>query len=682
MRRDRKTMSESLGNDIKGRIEALRQSLHHHNYRYYVLDDPEVSDAEYDRMLQELRALEQAHPHLVTPDSPTQRVGASPLEKFEAIPHAVPMLSLDNAFQEEDIFDFDRRVRRLLASDEPVRYTAEPKMDGVAVELVYENGVLTAASTRGDGHVGEGVTANVKTIRSVPLVLASEDPGRPPPLLEARGEVFIGEQGFQRLNEERKRRNLSPFANPRNAAAGSLRQLDPRITAERPLEIFFYGIGRMTGPRVDSQWEILQRLRSLGLRINPLIRWKVTIEEVLDYFRELSAMRHDLGYEIDGVVIKVDRISDQQRLGATSRSPRWAIAYKFDAVQETTKVLGIDVQVGRTGALTPVAILEPVGIGGVTVGRATLHNEDEMRRKDIRIGDRVLIQRAGDVIPEVVNVISSVRTGRENVFPFPKSCPVCGSRAVRVEGEAVSRCMNSRCPAQLKERIRHFGSKHAFDIDGLGEKLIDQIVENRLVGTYADIFRLDAEVIGRLERMGTKSAENLIGAIEDSKQVSFARFLYALGIRHVGEHSASLLARHFKDVDALMEASEEEIAAVEGVGPVMASSIRKFFDREENREVVAQLLDAGVRIVYEKEAVGGRLKGKTFVLTGSLETMSRSEAKKKIESAGGRVTGSISANTDFLVAGTSPGSKLDRAMALGVVVIDQEKLEALLRQTE
>jgi len=674
-------MSEPLENDIKGRMESLRQSLHHHNYRYYVMDDPEVSDAEYDRLLQELKTLEQAHPHLVTPDSPTQRVGASPLEKFEAIAHAVPMLSLDNAFQEEDIFDFDRRVRRLLASDAPVRYTAEPKMDGVAVELIYENGVLTAASTRGDGHVGEGVTANVKTIRSVPLVLAGEDPERLPLLLEARGEVFIGEQGFQRLNEERKRRNLPPFANPRNAAAGSLRQLDPRITAERPLEIFFYGIGRMTGLQVDSQWEILQRLRSLGLRINPLIRWKVTIEEVLGYFRELSAMRHDLGYEIDGVVIKVDRISDQQHLGATSRSPRWAVAYKFDAVQETTKILGIDVQVGRTGALTPVAILEPVSIGGVTVGRATLHNEDEMRRKDIRIGDRVLVQRAGDVIPEVVNVISSVRTGLEKVFPFPKNCPVCGSRAVRVQGEAVSRCMNSRCPAQLKERIRHFGSKQAFDIDGLGERLIDQLVANRLVGTYADIFRLDAEAIGRLERMGTKSAENLIGAIEDSKQVSFARFLYALGIRHVGEHAASVFARHFKDLDSLMAASEEEFAAIEGIGPVMASSIRKFFDREENREVVGQLLNAGVHIVYEKKVAGSRLKGKTFVLTGSLEAMSRSEAKRKIESAGGRVTGSISANTDYLVAGTSPGSKLDRARALGVEVIDQETLEALLRRS-
>ncbi len=674
-------MSEPVGTDIQGRIEALRQSLYHHNYRYYVLDDPEISDSDYDRMMQELKALEQAHPDLVTPDSPTQRVGASPLEKFEAIPHVVPMLSLDNAFKEEDIFDFDRRVRRLLGSETPVRYTAEPKMDGVAVELVYENGVLTAASTRGDGYLGEGITANVKTIRSVPLVLAGKEKGLPPTLLEVRGEVFIGKAGFRRLNEERVRRDLTPFANPRNAAAGSLRQLDPRVTAKRPLEVFFYGIGRMTGRQVDSQREILRCLRSLGLRINPLIRAEVTIGEAVDYYRKLSARRHGLGYEIDGVVIKVDRILDQQRLGATSRSPRWAIAYKFDAVQEATKVLGVDVQVGRTGALTPVAILEPVSIGGVTVGRATLHNEDEMRRKDIRIGDRVLVQRAGDVIPEVVHVISSVRTGMEDVFPFPKNCPVCGSRAVRVEGEAVSRCMNSRCPAQLKERIRHFGSKQAFDIDGLGEKLIDQLVENRLVDTYADIFRLDAEAISRLERMGTKSAENLIGTIEDSRQVSLARFLYALGIRHVGEHAASLLARHVKDLEAVMASSEEELAAIEGIGPVMASSIRKFFDREENRDVVKQLLDAGVRIADEKEVNDNRLKGKTFVLTGSLDAMTRSEAKRKIELAGGRVAGSISASTDYLVAGASPGSKLDRARALGVEVIDQEKLEALLRRS-
>jgi len=673
-------MPDDVDPGERRRLEDLRQALHHHNYRYYVLDDPEISDAEYDRFMNELIALERRHPRLVTPDSPSQRVGAPPLDKFESVPHAVPMLSLDNGFEEEDIFEFDRRVRRLLQVDGPVLYTAEPKMDGVAVELVYEEGVLKTASTRGDGVTGERITANVRTIRSVPLLLNRSSANRIPSLLEVRGEVFIGLRGFQRLNEERRKRELPPFANPRNAAAGSLRQLDSRITAERPLEIFFYGIGTMRDLAPQTHGELLEILRSLGLRTNPLVRSPITIAEAVDYYQKLAERRLGLEYDIDGVVVKVDDIDAQQRLGATSRSPRWAIAYKFSAVQETTRLLGIEVQVGRTGALTPVAKLEPVSIGGVTVRRATLHNEDEIRRKDIRIGDRVLVQRAGDVIPEVVKVIDSARNGMERAFDFPERCPACGSRAVRMQGEAVSRCMNSRCEAQLKERIRHFGSKAAFDIDGLGEKLVDQLVEKGLVKTYADLFRLDAETLSRLDRMGEKSAENLIAALEAGKRVLLSRFIYALGIRHVGEHVASILADRFGNLDKWIAAPEDELAAVDGVGPVIAASIRAFFGRHENREVVEQLKDAGVKIHHEKKETDlGGLAGKVFVLTGALSGMTRDDAKRRIEAAGGKVTGSVSGKTDYLVVGGEPGSKLERAQRLGVEILNEEAFEALFK---
>jgi len=673
-------MPDDVDPGERRRLEELRQALHHHNYRYYVLDDPEISDAEYDRFMNELIALERRHPRLVTPDSPSQRVGAPPLDKFESVPHAVPMLSLDNGFEEEDIFEFDRRVRRLLQVEEPVFYTAEPKMDGVAVELVYEEGVLKTASTRGDGVTGERITANVRTIRSVPFLLNRGSANRIPSLLEVRGEVFIGLRGFQRLNEERRKRELPPFANPRNAAAGSLRQLDSRITAERPLEIFFYGIGTMRDLAPQTHGELLQMLRSLGLRTNPLARSQINISEAVDYYRALADRRLDLEYDIDGVVVKVDDIDAQRRLGATSRSPRWAIAYKFSAVQETTRLLGIEVQVGRTGALTPVAKLEPVSIGGVTVRRATLHNEDEIRRKDIRIGDRVLVQRAGDVIPEVVKVIDSARNGMERAFDFPERCPACGSRAVRMQGEAVSRCMNSLCAAQLKERIRHFGSKAAFDIDGLGEKLVDQLVEKGLVKTYADLFRLDAETLSRLDRMGEKSAENLIAALEAGKRVLLSRFIYALGIRHVGEHVASILADRFGNLDKWIAAPEDELAAVDGVGPVIAASIRAFFGRHENREVVEQLKDAGVKIHHEKKKTDlGGLAGKVFVLTGALSGMTRDDAKRRIEAAGGKVTGSVSGKTDYLVVGGEPGSKLERAQQLGVEILNEEAFEALFK---
>ncbi len=669
-------MPNDIDPEVVERAKALREALHHHNYRYYVLDDPEVSDAAYDRMMAELKELEDRHPEIVTDDSPTRRVGAAPLDKFESVAHAVPMLSIDNGFKEEDIYDFDRRVRRLLGTEDMVRYTAEPKMDGVAVELVYENGILKTASTRGDGATGELITPNVRTIRTVPFFLHTGG-GPIPSLLEVRGEVFIGHSGFQKLNQDRRERELQPFANPRNAAAGSLRQLDSRVTAERPLEIYFYGVGRARGMSPETHGDLLRTLQSLGLRTNPLVRSDITIEEAVQYYRELAEMRHRIEYDIDGEVIKVDSVEAQQRLGATSRSPRWVIAYKFSAVQETTGLLDIEVQVGRTGALTPVAVLDPVNIGGVTVKRATLHNEDEIRRKDIRIGDRVLVQRAGDVIPEVVKAIESVRTGREAAFEFPTHCPACGSRAVRMEGEAVARCMNSRCSAQLKERIRHFGSKAAFDIDGLGEKLIDQLVEKGLVKTYADLFLLDSQDLSGLERMGAKSAENLVDAVEAGKRVSFERFVYALGIRHVGEHVASILAGRFSSLDELMAAGKEELAAIEGVGPVIAASISEFFSRYENRETVGQLKMAGVKITYPKRESDGSLSGKTFVLTGTLDGMTREEAKDRIEAAGGKVTGSVSGKTDYLVVGEDPGSKLARARSLGVTVLDQDGLEAL-----
>jgi DNA ligase (NAD+) len=671
-------MPQNVNAQIMRQVETLRKALHRHNYRYYVLDDPEVSDAEYDRLMQELQLLEETHPEIASPDSPTARVGAPPLEKFDTVSHSIPMLSLDNGFTDENIMDFDGRVRRNLNVQNDVRYTAEPKMDGVAVELIYENGKLTTASTRGDGLTGELITTNVKTIRSVPLVMQKSDLRDLPPRLEIRGEVFIGHAAFQKLNEERLDQELPPFANPRNAAAGSLRQLDSTITATRPLEVFFYGVGIVAGLEFRSHWELLEALQAWGFRINPLIRPRILIKETLEYFQELNQQRHQLPYDIDGMVIKVDSIPLQLQLGATTRSPRWAIAYKFPAIQETTIVENIEVQVGRTGALTPVAHLKPVKVGGVTVSRATLHNQDEIIKKDIRIGDTVLVQRAGDVIPEVVKVILSKRTGGEKRFQMPQSCPVCGTSATRLEGEAAIRCINSVCPAQVKERIKHFASKGAFDIDGLGDKLVDQMVERGLVTTFSDLFQLKSEILADLDRMGAKSAENLIRAIEDSKDIRLARFLYALGIRHVGEHIAVLLADHFGDLEQLMGCPEEELTTIEGVGPVVAKSISKFFKQENNVASVQHILNSGIRIQIKSPPKEATLAGKVFVLTGSLESLARREAKEKIEALGGKLSTSVSRNTDFVVAGESPGSKLARAEELGVEVIDEAALLGLL----
>lgn len=671
-------MSEPIDASIIKEIEGLRKALHRHNYRYYVLDDPEISDSEYDRMMQELIGLETDYPDLSSPDSPTLRVGAPPLDKFETVEHSIPMLSLDNAFNDSDVIDFDLRIKRNLGTDSDIIYTAEPKLDGVAVELVYENGRLVTASTRGDGFKGELITSNARTIPSVPMVLERKKDNNIPLRLEARGEVFIGKEAFKRLNQERLHENLPPFANPRNAAAGSLRQLDSRITAKRPLEIFFYGIGVVTDFVMQSHADTLNALQELGFRINPYIRSKITIMEVLDFYRGLTEERHLLPYDIDGVVIKVDDIGLQQLLGATSRSPRWAIAYKFKALQETTRITSIEVQVGRTGVLTPVAHLVPVNIGGARVSRATLHNEDEIKRKDIRIGDTVLVQRAGDVIPEVVKVIASQRTGTERKFNMPQHCPVCNSSVVRAEDEAALRCINTTCSAQVKQRIKHFASKGAFDIDGLGDKLVEQLVDKGLLFSYADIFRLNEDTLKNLERMGPKSAENIMEAIEKSKQITLARFIYSLGIRHAGEHVAGILAKTFGSLEKLMGATKDDLTALDGVGPVVAESIEDFFKQDENRNTVNDIVASGVRILGEPTRKQGGLEGKVFVLTGTLETLTRSQAKKNIETAGGKVTGSVSRNTDYLVAGASPGSKLQRATELGVPIIDEQTLKRLM----
>jgi len=673
-------MSAHTEQSVIKRIEKLRSGLHRHNYRYYVLDDPEISDAEYDRMMRELISLETAHPEFASPDSPSARVGAAPLEKFETAQHSIPMLSLDNGFSDADILDFDKRVKKNLDTSDNILYTAEPKMDGLAVELVYENGRLITASTRGDGIKGEVITENIRTIRSVPLLLRQEKKQKMPPYLEVRGEVFMGRETFRQLNEERLKMNVPVFANPRNAAAGSLRQLDPRETAKRPLEIYCYGLGKAEGFVSDSHWERLQILKLLGFRINPLIRAKISIQESLDYYRELSQKRHELHYDIDGMVIKVDSLSLQEELGATSRSPRWAIAYKFSAVQESTKVIDIGVQVGRTGALTPVAHLEPVNIAGVTVSRATLHNEDEIRRKDIRIGDTVLVQRAGDVIPEVVKAIESARTGAEKIFVMPKQCPVCGAEVYREKDEAVQRCNNINCSAQIKARIRHFASKAAFDIDGLGEKLIEQLVNKELLLSYSDIFSLKKEQLQTLERMGPKSAENLIRAIENSRRISFDRFIYALGIRHVGENIADILAEKFENLEKLSSATSADFESIDGIGPEISESIRHFFEQEENRRTLKRIIESGVEILTENKPEKRLLDGKIFVLTGTLESMTRNEAKEKIEAAGGKVGSAVSRNTDYVVAGKSPGSKLDKAVNLGIKIIDEKMLKELIEK--
>ncbi|HUI26109.1 MAG TPA: NAD-dependent DNA ligase LigA [Candidatus Kryptonia bacterium] len=659
-------------------IARLRKDVEHHNYRYHVLDAPEISDAEYDELFRRLQALEEAHPELRSPTSPTQRVGAPPADKFAAVQHTLPMLSLNNAMTPEEFREFEDRVHRFLKTDDAVEYVAEPKLDGLAVELVYLDGALTVASTRGDGTTGEDVTANVKTIRSVPLELRHER-GAPaiPTRLEVRGEVIFPRASFDQLNRERAKHDEPPFANPRNAAAGSLRQLDSRITAQRPLDIFCHSPGQFEGVTFDSQWEFLAALRAWGLKTNPLNRRCANGEAVLRYHSEIAERRGALPYEVDGIVAKVNGFDLQRRLGEVSRSPRWAIAFKFKAQQAQTRVKNIVPSVGRTGAITPVAELEPVQVGGVTVSNASLHNMDEVERKDVRIGDTVIIERAGDVIPYVVGVVMGERTGRERKFHMPDKCPVCGSKVVREEGEAAYRCIGMSCSAKLREAVRHFASKHALNIDGLGEKLVAQLIDIGLVKNVADLYDLTTERLIDLERMAEKSAQNVIDAIAGSKRTTLARFINGLGIPQVGEHMAAVLAEHFGSIDALEQASEEELLAVRDIGPETAREIRAFFDQKDNRAVIARLTRAGVHPTVERRTRGTKLAGQTFVITGAL-SIPRDEATRLIEAQGGKVTSSVTKKTTYVVVGDDPGSKLDKAKQLGIRTLDERELRALV----
>ena len=674
-------MADESPTAVRRRAEELRRLIEHHNYLYYVLDAPEVPDAEYDRLLRELQDLEARFPDLVVSDSPTRRVGASPLETFAEVVHEVPMLSLANAFSEEEVRDFDRRVRERLGV-ERVDYTAETKIDGLAVSFRYEEGRLVRAATRGDGTRGEDVTANVRTVRAVPLRLRGHDlPG----LLEVRAEVFMNLAGFRALNERQRERGEKTFANPRNAAAGSLRQLDPAVTGERPLTFFCYGVARCEGRDLPGRHsEALRTLAGWGLRVSPEVRLVAGVEGCLAYYAELGRRREALDYEIDGVVYKVDRLDQQAALGFVSRAPRWAVAHKFPAREELTRVLAVEFQVGRTGALTPVARLEPVRVGGATVSNATLHNMDEVERKDVRVGDTVIVRRAGDVIPEVVGVLPDRRPADATPVSLPQACPECGADVVRVEGEAVARCSGGLyCPAQRKEAVRHFASRRAMDIEGLGERLVDQLVDRGLVRTVADLYALNPSQLADLERMGEKSAENLVRAIERSRRTTLARFLFALGIREVGEATARTLAGHFASLDAITAADEEALQGAPDVGPIVARHIVSFFAQPHNREVVAALRTA--RVEWEEgepRVVPTPLAGQTFVLTGTLSTLGREEAKSRLLALGAKVAGSVSARTRYVVAGADPGSKLERARELGIEVLDEGAFLGLLQRVE
>ncbi len=662
---------------IEARVKQLRDEINYHNYRYYVLDSPVISDVEYNRLMRELMELEEERPALVTADSPTQRVGAAPLEKFETVRHTLPMLSLENAFDEGELREFDQRIKRFLRMEGSIQYVAEPKMDGLATELVYDEGALTVASTRGDGVSGENVTQNVRTIRSIPLRLQAGGPV--PSRLEVRGEVFLSHRAFREINEQRLKAGAPVFANPRNAAAGSLRQLDPRVTASRPLDFFGYGVGVVEGVPFSRHWDVLTAVKGWGLRVNPLIRLCHGIEDCIEYYRGIEAQRPSLDYEIDGVVIKVDALNLQERLGTKARSPRWAVAYKFAATQVNTRVLDIRVQVGRTGTLTPVAILEPVNVAGVEVSRATLHNQDEVARKDVRIGDTVLVQRAGEVIPEVVMSVPEMRTGQEQRFTMPETCPECGAKVVRLPDEVAVRCPNMSCPAQVKESIIHFASKGGMDIDGLGEKIVGQMVDAGLIKDVADLYYLNREQILALERFAEKSTENMLASIEKSKHSSLTRFLYALGIRYVGEKMAEILANKFGTLDALRGAAKESLMEIDEVGPQVAESVTTYFGEEKNRDVIKRLLGAGVSPVPPVAVTGKPLAGQSFVFTGGLASFSRDEAKNRVKELGGTVSSSVSRKTTYVVVGKEPGSKLSKARELAVRALTEEEFRDLVR---
>lgn len=665
--------------EAKKKIAQLREKIDEHNYQYHVLDAPLISDAEYDQLFLQLKSLENEFPDLVTPDSPTKRVGAVPLKSFSEVTHAVAMLSLDNAFVDQDVFDFDKRIHDRLKTNQIIEYCCEPKLDGLAISLHYENGLLVQAATRGDGMVGEDVTENIKTIRMIPLRLrGSHIPRR----IEVRGEIFISKKGFEKLNLQAAKKGEKQFANPRNAAAGSVRQLDSQITASRPLEIFCYGIGLIEGVSFpETHSGMLKFLGTLGLRVNPLIKVVKGVNECISYYNKISEKRDQLPYEIDGVVYKVNQLNEQEKLGFISRAPRWAIAHKFPAEEVDTIIEAVEFQVGRTGALTPVARLKPVHVHGVTVSNATLHNMDEIKRKDIHIGDAVIVRRAGDVIPEIVSVITAKRPAHAKKIILPKQCPVCHSSIEQVESEAVARCTGGLfCASQRKEMIKHFASRKAMDIEGLGDKLVEQLVDKKLIHSAADIYDLSQTQLENLDRMGEKSAQNILDELEKSKKTTFARFLYALGIREVGEATAKQLALHFKTLDAFKSATEDELQSVSDVGPVVAAHIAHFFHEPHNLEVIAKLIQSGVHWDEVQVSSHQPLLGKTFVITGTLSDLSRDEAKEQLEKLGGKVSGSVSSKTSYLVVGVEPGSKLDKAKELGIEILDDNAFCEFLKK--
>lgn len=667
--------------EIEERLRKLREEIEYHNYRYYVLDDPVISDVEYDRLMQELIDLEEAYPELVTADSPTQRVGSEPITAFEQIIHSSPMMSLTNSYSLEELKAFDSRVRKALPG-EGVEYVAELKVDGLAVSLTYEDGYFARGATRGDGTRGEDVTHNLKTIRSVPMRIRYQNPVT----VDVRGEVFMPRREFRKLNEERRLKGEALFANPRNAAAGSLRQLDPRITASRQLDIFVYGVGNVSGVTLGTQMEVLDFLRECGFRVNPNVKLCRSIDEVMDYAETWNDKREDIDYEIDGIVVKVNSLDQQARLGSTARSPRWATAYKFPAKQGTTVVKDIIVQVGRTGTLTPVALLEPIELAGSVVSRASLHNEDIIRSKDIRIGDAVVIEKGGDIIPEVVKVIPERRTGNEREFTMPTKCPECGSDVVRPEGEVASRCTNETCPAQIREGIIFFASRDAMDIEGMGPQIVSQLLKSGLVSGVDDIYSLKFEGLVNLERMGEKSAENLLNAIEASKSRPLHRLINALGIRLVGERAARDLASHFGSMDKLSKATYDELISIPEVGPKVAESIVAFFGNPRNLEAIGNLQAKGVNMVEPRADASAQrtnvFTGKTVVFTGSLERFTRKEAEARVLESGGKTSGSVGKKTDYVVVGKDPGSKYDKAKALGITILTEEEFERMLKGDE
>ncbi|KGR91019.1 NAD-dependent DNA ligase LigA [Ureibacillus massiliensis 4400831 = CIP 108448 = CCUG 49529] len=659
-------------NDIEKRIVELNALLHEYGHAYYVLDKPLVSDAEYDRLLNELIALEKQYPEFIYPDSPTQRIGGKPLEGFKKVTHTFPMLSLSNAFNDADLRDFDRKIRQAIGDD--YSYVCELKIDGLAISLKYENGIFVQGATRGDGTVGEDITMNLKTIRAIPLRL------KEPVTIEVRGEAYMPKKSFEALNIAREENGDEPFANPRNAAAGSLRQLDPKIAASRNLSTFIYAIGGDgEAYGIDSHSEMLDYLETLGFPSNKERQLCATIDDVIAFINKWTEERPNLPYEIDGIVVKVNRYAHQDELGYTAKSPRWAIAYKFPAEEVVTKVLDIDLTVGRTGVMTPTAILQPVQVAGTTVGRASLHNEDLIREKDIRIGDTVIVHKAGDIIPEVVRVILDQRPEDTEPFEMPKNCVACGSEVVRIEGEVAVRCVNPTCPAQIAEGIKHFVSRNAMNIDGLGEKVVEQLLRENLIQDVSDLYHLQVEQLMALERMGEKSATNLVNAIERSKENSMERLLFGLGIRHVGEKAAKILAQEFETIDSLMTAKEEDIKSIHEIGDKMADSIVTYFSKEEVKALVNRLKDVGVNLTYKGkkvqiEAGSNPFAGKTIVLTGKLEKLTRNDAKAKIEELGGTVSGSVSKKTDLVIAGSDAGSKLTKATELGIEIWDENRL--------